>query len=150
MTTPALIRPAGWRDIGAVSRIQRASFRRGLAYSRLTLTMLWALPPIRFLVAESDGHVVGGIIADRDPLRGTVRILNLAVDPDHRRRGIGSLLLHETDRRMPAKATVLTVDAFNDAARALYLREGFVETGRRRNYYGPGRHGVIMTRFRTG
>jgi ribosomal protein S18 acetylase RimI-like enzyme len=51
-----------------------------------------------FLVAESDGKIVGSIIGGFDGWRGN--IYRLAVHPDHRRRGIARLLLKEVEKRL--------------------------------------------------
>lgn len=63
----------------------------------------------------------------------------IGVDPEHRRRGLGSVLLAAllglADRR--AAAVFLEVRTDNDAAITLYRREGFEVVGTRRNYYQP-------------
>lgn len=77
-----------------------------------------------------------------------VHILNLAVRADLRRRGIGSQIVTEALRYAKNKgATVATLEVrqSNEAAIGLYARLGFVNAGRRRNYYdSPRENAVIM------
>lgn len=65
-------------------------------------------------------------------------ILNLAVSPAARRRGIGRALVEHVLaalRVRGARAAYLEVRESNVGARALYLEFGFREVGRRRGYY---------------
>lgn len=140
-----VIDDARFRDLRAVSEIQRRSFRPGLAYRFTVLLTLWLLPFVTFLVArrEATGHVIGCIIGDR--YRDGVRIMNIAVHPDARREGVGTALLHAIGERLPEGDLVLMVEEPNYGAQALYEAEGFTRTGYQRNYYGANRHGIEMT-----
>ena len=61
-------------------------------------------------------------------------ILNLAVSPEVRRRGVATALVrHLAD--MHLGDVLLEVRASNTAARALYRSLGFVEQGLRKGYY---------------
>ena len=65
-------------------------------------------------------------------------MMNIAVHPDHRRRGIGEALiaaLEEKLRDRGSKALTLEVRASNDPAIALYEKLGFQQVGLRKNYY---------------
>lgn len=65
-------------------------------------------------------------------------ILTLAVDPAHRRRGIGQRLvtaLFTEARAAGSTMLLLEVESRNNAAQALYAAAGFVATGRRPGYY---------------
>jgi ribosomal-protein-alanine N-acetyltransferase len=140
---------AAWRDLRAVARVQRSSFRPGLAYGLGALALLRALPGVVFLVARLPGLPVAGcVIGDR--YRGNLRIINLAVAPDARRQGVGSALLRASEAAVPMGDVVLIAEEGNTGAQALYLREGYVRSGFARNYYGSGRHGVWMKKTRAG
>lgn len=70
-------------------------------------------------------------------------LLNIGVASGERRRGLGSRLLEGGLRALAAHGTTsvhLEVRDSNAAARSLYARFGFEETGRRRDYY-PGLDG---------
>ncbi len=71
-------------------------------------------------------------------LGGECEILALGVEPGRRRAGIGSALLASIcgeARRRGGQSVVLEVAADNAAARALYAAGGFVQIGRRPDYY---------------
>ncbi len=77
-----------------------------------------------------------------------LRINNIAVHPDHRRRGLAGVLLQcvlQEARELGCEGATLEVRPSNVAARELYRRYGFVETGRRINYYADeGEDAILM------
>jgi ribosomal protein S18 acetylase RimI-like enzyme len=148
-TAPVTVEPAGWRDLRAVARLQRASFRPGLAYGMGALVFLRALPEVRFLVARRPGgDIAGCLIADRH--LGDLRVVNIAVDPALRRQGIATMLLRTIDQDDPGGDIVLMAEARNAGALALYEREGYVRSGTAKDYYGRGQHGIRMRKVRPG
>lgn len=69
---------------------------------------------------------------------GEAHILNICVDPDHRGQGYARALMHQciaTVMVHGAKVMFLEVRESNKAAINLYESMGFVEIGRRENYY---------------
>ena len=56
--------------------------------------------PGALIVAETDGRIVGSVIAGWDGWRGA--IYRLAVDPEYRRRGLGQSLLRAAEERLTA------------------------------------------------
>jgi ribosomal-protein-alanine N-acetyltransferase len=67
-----------------------------------------------------------------------VHLLDLAVDPGARRRGVGRELVRAVlgyAREARARLVLLEVRRSNDAAIALYRSAGFSENGVRRGYY---------------
>lgn len=77
------------------------------------------------------GRTIGYTLWVRRGTEGTVA--RLAVDPTVRDRGVGSALLREAVARLAregARAATLTTQEENEAARRLYLREGFHESPR--------------------
>lgn len=105
------------------------------------LTRVW-------LVRTAAGEVVGGAIVR--VVAGEGEVLRLAVIPEARGQGIGGVLLQAI---MSAIADAcphgihLEVRASNVAARQLYAREGFVEGGRRRDYYEAPREDAVLMRW---
>jgi [ribosomal protein S18]-alanine N-acetyltransferase len=82
--------------------------------------------------AQMDGFLVARRIADQ------IEILNLAVRPERRRRGIGSELLRQSfawGRSFGATSALLEVRETNLAALHFYERHAFEVVGRRRLYY---------------
>ena len=87
----------------------------------------------RLLVAVAEQRVAGFLLYQKLP-EGEAEILNLAVDPDFRRRGLGAALMEELVGANSG-AILLEVRESNAAARGLYARFGFREVGRRSAYY---------------
>lgn len=82
---------------------------------------------------------------------GECEILAIGVVGSHRRRGHGATILAALSAwaaASGAERVVLEVATDNAAARALYAAQGFVEVGRRRNYYeragAPPVDGLIL------
>jgi ribosomal-protein-alanine N-acetyltransferase len=65
-------------------------------------------------------------------------ITNIAVHPDFRRKGIGSLLMQKLithAREHDVAVMTLDVRAGNDAAKNMYAKFGFKKSGLRKEYY---------------
>jgi GNAT superfamily N-acetyltransferase len=76
-----------------------------------------------------DGQPVGRLMVDR--ASDEIRCVSIAILPEHRNRGIGTLLLQNLSHEAIAagKPFRLQVEVFNPAAYRLYERLGFVKTG---------------------
>jgi ribosomal-protein-alanine N-acetyltransferase len=127
-----MIRPGGPGDYNAVAQIQAASPEASQ----------WDCAGFELLVAELDGAVVAFLLW-RAVADDEAEILNLAVDPAARRRGIARALIAQID--MPK--VFLEVRESNRAAQALYVTCGFEQAGLRRDYYQqPVEAAIIMRR----
>jgi len=82
--------------------------------------------PDLFLLAVEEGRIVGTVIGGYDGRRGL--IYHLAVDPHHRERGIGNLLMEEVERRLREKGCIksyLLVTKENESAMRFYEKRGW-------------------------
>jgi ribosomal protein S18 acetylase RimI-like enzyme len=82
--------------------------------------------PDLFLIAVSDGKIVGTVIGGFDGRRGL--IYHLAVDESHRQHGIGSILMDEIECRLREKGclkTYLLVTKENESAMRFYEKRGW-------------------------
>ena len=98
-----------------------------------------------YLVWEYEGRLVG--YGGYWRVLGEGEIMNIAVAPDWRRRGLAAgllqaLILQAEHERL--SCLTLEVREGNLAARALYNRHGFVEAGLRRNYYADNNESAII------
>lgn len=74
-------------------------------------------------------------------------ILNLTVDPGHRRRGIGGLLVDAVIAELhgrPYDRYTLEVRVSNDPAIRLYRSRGFVDSGIRPRYYSDNQEDALI------
>jgi ribosomal-protein-alanine N-acetyltransferase len=94
------------------------------------------LPISRFFVSMQGNRVVG--YAGYWFVSDTADIVNLAVHPDFRHKGIGRALLDHLQKKMKnhgVKRAQLEVRVSNIAAQKLYGSLGFRANGLRKNYY---------------
>jgi ribosomal protein S18 acetylase RimI-like enzyme len=85
-----------------------------------------AVQPELFLVAESDGVVIGTAMAGYDGHRGW--LYTIAVRPDFQRQGIGSALISEAEGRLRligCDKINLQIRAGNEEVVAFYRRHGY-------------------------
>lgn len=100
-----------------------------------------------WLVAQ-EGEMVAGYIGSQTVL-GETDMMNVAVHPDFRRRGIAETLvkrLVEDLQAMESHCLTLEVRASNAPAIALYEKLGFSQIGRRKNYYRNPREDALILR----
>ena len=98
------------------------------------------------LLIEEDA--VQGFIVGRD-LGPEWEIENIVIAGSEQRHGLGSRLVEELlslARRRGAQAVFLEVRESNRAARALYSRMGFTESGRRKSYYRNPEEDALVCR----
>lgn len=100
------------------------------------------------LVIEDAGKVEGFLVAQT--VGGEWELENVAIQPDARRRGHGTRLVGELldlARAQGASAVFLEVRESNRAARSLYEKWAFVESGRRPRYYREPEEGAVTYKF---
>jgi ribosomal-protein-alanine N-acetyltransferase len=147
------IRDAIARDLARISEIERMaystpwslkSFERELTlpFSRIVVAQLGAPKPLEAYGTEGlVGFLCRWLVADE------CHILNIAVDPEYRRRGVGFFLLNSTIAEAVSKqasCVTLEVRRANVAARQLYRKLKFEERRLRKHYYGPGEDAIVM------
>ena len=107
------------------------------------LENIWAL----WLVAVEDDRVIG-YIGSQTSIDET-DVMNVAVHPDCRRRGIAEALivnLMEELKKKGSHALMLEVRASNAPAIALYEKLSFLQVGCRKNYYRNPREDALILR----
>lgn len=113
-------------------------------WDEAAMAALLAMPGALALLAR-DGEEPCGFVLARFA-GGEGEIISIGVVPDHRGRGLATLLARHVLDRAAGRAgeLFLEVAADNDAALALYRRLGFCGVGRRPRYYADGRDAVLM------
>ena len=109
----------------------------------------FALPFSRTAVAiaPNSSKVIGYLC--RWLVTDECHILNVAVDPSLRRKGIAMILMSEAIAEASEKSAAmitLEVRRSNLAARALYRKLEFEERRLRKNYYAVGEDAIVMER----
>jgi ribosomal-protein-alanine N-acetyltransferase len=130
--------PIGALDLDRAARLHRDAFAPmgERPWTSQDMADLLATPAGGGLILRIDGEDAGVVlwrtIADE------AELLTLAVNAEHRRRGVGAVLLAqviERSRRQGARQLFLEVGVDNPGARSLYAQAGFIEVGRRVAYY---------------
>jgi ribosomal-protein-alanine N-acetyltransferase len=96
------------------------------------------------LAATENGALVGYLIAAR--YAQVWHVMNVSVDPELRRRGIGTTLLHELFRLADTDRThyTLEVRVSNGGAIEMYERVGFRSAGVRPGYYTDNKEDALI------
>ncbi len=130
-------------DLKDIVRIEKASFPDPWTPSQLLFEIINEYSC--GFVARNDERVVGYIFAMI--VREMGYIGNLAVDPEHRRKGIGGKLLNRMLEKMKEKGVeevFLEVRPSNKIALKLYETRGFERIGIRKRYYRNGEDAILM------
>ena len=104
--------------------------------------------PLSCWLVAVEGEQVLGYVGSQTVLDES-DMMNLAVDPAFRRRGIARALvlaLIEELGKMGSRCLTLEVRASNESAQALYAQLGFECVGRRKNYYLNPREDALILR----
>ena len=100
-----------------------------------------------WLVAEDEGRVAGYI--GSQTCTDESDVMNVAVHPDFRRRGIAEALVNalvDELKAIESRCLTLEVRASNVPAISLYEKLGFAQIGRRKNYYRNPREDALILR----
>jgi ribosomal-protein-alanine N-acetyltransferase len=137
------IRPMTVADIDEVAGVEKDCFAR--PWNEDALYRDYAQnPSSHFFVADVEGRVVGhlGLWRRHDH----VHVTTLAVDPSHRRNGIGQALLKAVRDKYPTMDLTLEVRKSNEDAQDFYRSSGFKVTGSRPDYYtNNGEDALVMS-----
>lgn len=135
--TDITVRQAGLSDLPAVTKIMQAAFdaRYGEAWTARQCEGVLSLPGAQLWLAETGDDICGFALIRT--ILDEAELLLIAVDPDTQRRGIGRTLLSavtESAATNGIKFIHLEVRQGNPAVH-LYETVGFVQVGRRAQYY---------------
>ena len=100
-----------------------------------------------WLVSLENDRVTGYV--GSQTVVGETDMMNIAVHPDFRRRGIAETLviaLVEELKTLESRCLTLEVRASNESAQKLYEKLGFSQIGRRPKYYRNPREDALILR----
>jgi ribosomal-protein-alanine N-acetyltransferase len=133
------------RDLGAVERIERRSYASP-----------WSRSMFASELAKPSSLCLGAFELERKALVGYLiisryvdawHVMNIAVEPDFRRRGVATMLLErlfELTAGNGDRGYTLEVRVSNKGAITLYERLGFRARGMRPGYYTDNREDAIV------
>jgi ribosomal-protein-alanine N-acetyltransferase len=144
-TTAVELRRLQVKDLGAIERIERASYptpwSRSMFVGELSKPSSICLGAFDPETAELIGYIIVSRYVD------AWHVMNVAVDPVQRRHGVATMLLDRlfeltsTDER---RGYTLEVRVSNEGAIHLYERVGFRGRGVRRGYYTDNREDALI------
>ncbi|MHB8111804.1 MAG: ribosomal protein S18-alanine N-acetyltransferase [Syntrophorhabdaceae bacterium] len=133
-------------DIGPVLEIERLSFIAPWTEGMFRQTL--ASPITKSLTLTFDDITVGYIIFYHAGIE--MHIMNIAVHPSYRRRGIGFEMMSRIlgiARQYSVEECFLEVRESNMSARRLYEKIGFTPAGRRKGYYTETNEDAIVMKL---
>ena len=139
-----------------IEKMSREHLSEVASIEEMSFSLPWSLESLELmlteqasaLVALEDGRVLGyvGMMCVLDE----GQIINVAVHPDARRRGVGRSLMEAAETYAKERGIVflsLEVRESNIAARSLYSSLGWEEQGIRKGFYShPVENACVMTK----
>ena len=104
--------------------------------------------PLSLWIVAVDGLQVVGYVGSQSVM-GEADMMNIAVSSQHRQKGIAQNLVQRLIEALLDKevySLTLEVRASNEPAKALYSRLGFLQVGRRPNYYRNPKEDALILR----
>lgn len=140
-----IIRQMKAEDAPAIAAMEKCCFSD--PWSEASIASEVHNPLSYWLVAEDQGRVVGYV--GSQSVLDAADMMNLAVAPEYRRKGIGKALVNALANHLQQNnviALLLEVRVSNTPAIALYEQMGFQQVGIRPNYYRHPREDALILR----
>ena len=130
-------------DLGALHKLEKESFGKD-AWSIFDLIAVLTMSDVIRLKAVENNEMIGFVGGDPRRSQGWGWIATIAVDANHRRRGVGRALLHACEEKLGVSRSRLTVRLSNHGAISMYEKDGYVTTDLWKGYYDDGEDGMVM------
>lgn len=134
-------------DFEMLHEIDQACYEPAIAYSKREFRNYLRFPGAECVIAEKDGNAAGFCLTAHQQARGY--IITIDVLEKFRRRGVGTALLAEAERRLAAHGVEeigLETATDNESAIAFWQRHGYRTRGVWKGYYPGGRDAFSMTK----
>ncbi len=140
---------ASVEDIRRLTEIDEVSFPEGERWSSISFSgSIESADEIILSAVDADTGMVAGYAAVSYVL-DEANLNKIAVDPEYRQKGIGSLLLKKMEEYLPAQVSVYNLEVREGSRNAvsMYLRSGYEIIGKRRRFYrNPDEDALLMTK----
>ena len=137
--------PMDSRHVAQVAALEKQCFSD--PWSESSVASELSNPLSAWLVAM-DGDVLAGYVGSQSVM-GETDMMNIAVDAHYRRQGIAQALVEALVAQLKEKGNhslTLEVRISNQPAIALYEKLGFVQVGKRLNYYRNPKEDALILR----
>lgn len=104
--------------------------------------------PLSLWLVAMEGERLAGYVGSQS-VEGEADMMNVAVHPDFRRRGVGEALVNALVAALAEKGVhslTLEVRVSNESAIGLYKKLGFSQAGLRKNYYRQPKEDAYILR----
>ena len=104
--------------------------------------------PLSLWIVAKEGDRVVGYVGSQ-AVMGEADMMNLAVHPEYRKKGVGCALVSSLIQKLKVKdvySLTLEVRSSNEAAKKLYASLGFLQVGCRPNYYHSPKEDALILR----
>jgi ribosomal-protein-alanine N-acetyltransferase len=119
-------------------RLDQSCFPAGISYSKTTLHYFLTVASADCVVGVDGARIAGFILTEENP--PLAHIITLDVAEAHRRQGVGSALLGESEKNLAlrgVRSILLETAIDNEAAVAFWKRHGYrIEAVLKRYYLG--------------
>ena len=140
-----VIRQGTFSDVQAIMALEHGSIEH--PWESKAIETLITNSNKTCLIAELDGTIAAYVGAES--VLDESNIGNIVTNKDYRGRGIATRLFDALLKELKEQGIVkvfLEVEHDNAPAIALYEKSGFTKYGHRRDYYGPGKDAVLMSK----
>jgi [ribosomal protein S18]-alanine N-acetyltransferase len=123
-------------DFAALHRLDQSCFPAGISYSKTTLHYFLTIASADCVVATDGSRIAGFILTEENP--PLAHIITLDVAEAHRRQGVGSAVLAESERNLASRGvrSILLETAIDNAgAVAFWKRHGYRIEAVLKRYY---------------
>ncbi len=123
-------------DFAAVHRLDQSCFPAGISYSKTTLHYFLTISSADCVVAVDSKRIAGFILTEENP--PLAHVITLDVDEAHRRQGMGSALLAESEKNLAqrgVRSVLLETAIDNEGAVAFWKGHGYRIEAVLKRYY---------------
>ena len=133
---PFTVRSYQPHDFPALHRLDQSCFPAGISYSKTTLHYFMTVRSADCIVATDADKIAGFILTEENP--PLAHIITLDISASHRRQGIGTALLLESEKNLTLRGVhsiLLETAIDNDPAVAFWKAHGYRIEAVLKRYY---------------